>query len=99
MWDCLFRYLVVKLLIRRWSLLTLRQSSVNIKLCQHSSKLMLQYLHKSESTTMLGIINEHINFQGRTACLYVHMSWRAFCNGLYLSAMCYSLSSISWHFS
>ncbi|KAK9279969.1 hypothetical protein L1049_013653 [Liquidambar formosana] len=26
-------------------------------------KLLLQYLHKTESITMLGIINEHINFQ------------------------------------
>ncbi|KAF5726275.1 hypothetical protein HS088_TW23G01017 [Tripterygium wilfordii] len=42
---------------------TLRQSKVNVKMCQYSYDLMLQYLHKSESTTILGIINEHINFQ------------------------------------
>lgn len=31
---------------------------------QYSYDLLLQYLHKSQSITMLGIINEHINFQG-----------------------------------
>ncbi|CAM8910039.1 unnamed protein product [Rhodiola kirilowii] len=34
---------------------TLRLSKVNIKICQ--------YLHKTQSITILGIINEHINFQ------------------------------------
>lgn len=73
---------------------SLRQSKVNIKICQvtfwfflvllgmcdcielnhllifgqlsfqYSYELLLQFLHKSQSTTMLGIINEHINFQG-----------------------------------
>ncbi|XP_052210285.1 transcription initiation factor TFIID subunit 5 [Diospyros lotus] len=42
---------------------SLRQSKVNIKICQYSYELLLQYLHKSQSITMLGIINEHINFQ------------------------------------
>ncbi|KAM5564702.1 hypothetical protein ABKV19_018985 [Rosa sericea] len=42
---------------------SLRQSKVNIKICQYSYELLLQFLHKSQSTTMLGIINEHINFQ------------------------------------
>ncbi|KAL4181832.1 hypothetical protein AMTRI_Chr12g239440 [Amborella trichopoda] len=42
---------------------SLRQSKVNIKLCQYSYELLLQYLHKSESMKMLGIINEHINFE------------------------------------
>ncbi|KAL8502211.1 hypothetical protein ACS0TY_021358 [Phlomoides rotata] len=42
---------------------SLRQSKVNIKICQYSYDLLLQYLHKSQSITMLGIINEHINFQ------------------------------------
>ncbi|XP_073122677.1 transcription initiation factor TFIID subunit 5 isoform X1 [Henckelia pumila] len=41
----------------------LRQSKVNMKICQYSYDLLLQYLHKSQSITMLGIINEHINFQ------------------------------------
>ncbi|XP_059640174.1 transcription initiation factor TFIID subunit 5 isoform X2 [Cornus florida] len=41
----------------------LRQSKVNIKICQYSYDLLLQYLHKSESIIILGIINEHINFQ------------------------------------
>ncbi|KAM6592321.1 hypothetical protein CsatA_000024 [Cannabis sativa] len=41
----------------------LRQSKVNIKICQYSYELLLQFLHKSQSTTVLGIINEHINFQ------------------------------------
>lgn len=31
---------------------------------QYSYDLLLQYLHKSQSIIMLGIINEHINFQG-----------------------------------
>ncbi|XP_057959727.1 transcription initiation factor TFIID subunit 5 [Malania oleifera] len=42
---------------------SLRQSKVNIKICQYSYELLLQYLHKSQSITILGIINEHINFQ------------------------------------
>ncbi|CAI9292148.1 unnamed protein product [Lactuca saligna] len=42
---------------------TLRQSKVNIKICQYSYDLLLQYLHKTQSITMLGIINEHIDFQ------------------------------------
>lgn len=42
---------------------SLRQSKVNIKICQYSYDLMMQYLHKTQSITMLGIINEHINFQ------------------------------------
>ncbi|KVH91667.1 hypothetical protein Ccrd_006296, partial [Cynara cardunculus var. scolymus] len=42
---------------------SLRQSKVNIKICQYSYELLLQYLHKTQSITMLGIINEHINFQ------------------------------------
>ncbi|KAK9100240.1 hypothetical protein Scep_023670 [Stephania cephalantha] len=42
---------------------SLRQSKVNIKICQYAYELLLQYLHKTQSITMLGIINEHINFQ------------------------------------
>ncbi|KAM3375331.1 transcription initiation factor TFIID subunit 5 isoform X1 [Capsicum galapagoense] len=42
---------------------SIRVSKVNIKMCQYSYDLLLQYLHKSESITMLGIINERINFQ------------------------------------
>ncbi|XP_075479944.1 transcription initiation factor TFIID subunit 5-like isoform X2 [Primulina tabacum] len=42
---------------------SLRQSKVSMKICQYSYNLLLQYLHKSQSITMLGIINEHINFQ------------------------------------
>ncbi|XP_010541564.1 PREDICTED: transcription initiation factor TFIID subunit 5 [Tarenaya hassleriana] len=42
---------------------SLRQSKVNIRICQYSYDLLLQYLHRTESTIMLGIINEHINFQ------------------------------------
>nr|GLL25686.1 transcription initiation factor TFIID subunit 5 [Ipomoea trifida] len=41
----------------------LRQSKVNIKMCQYSYDLLLQYLHKAQAIVMLGIINEHINFQ------------------------------------
>ncbi|GFQ06474.1 transcription initiation factor TFIID subunit 5 [Phtheirospermum japonicum] len=41
---------------------SLRQSKASIKICQYSYDLLLQYLHKSQSITMLGIINEHINF-------------------------------------
>ncbi|XP_077222566.1 TBP-associated factor 5 isoform X2 [Tasmannia lanceolata] len=40
-----------------------RQSKVNIKICQYSYELLLQYLHKTQSITMLGIINERIDFQ------------------------------------
>eukprot|EP00258_Populus_trichocarpa_P029426 XP_024445445.1 transcription initiation factor TFIID subunit 5 isoform X1 [Populus trichocarpa] len=42
---------------------TLRQSKVNIKICQYSNELLMQYLLKSKWTIILGIVNEHINFQ------------------------------------
>ncbi|OAY80646.1 Transcription initiation factor TFIID subunit 5 [Ananas comosus] len=42
---------------------TLRQSKVKIKLCEYSYDLLLQYLQKTQSIAMLGIINEHINFE------------------------------------
>ncbi|GAB2252071.1 hypothetical protein Droror1_Dr00004918 [Drosera rotundifolia] len=42
---------------------TLRQNKVNVKMCQYSYDLLLQYLHSTQSITMLGVINEHINFQ------------------------------------
>lgn len=42
---------------------TLRQSKVNIKICQYSYELLLQYLHNTQLITMLGVVNEHINFQ------------------------------------
>ncbi|XP_028789010.1 transcription initiation factor TFIID subunit 5 isoform X2 [Neltuma alba] len=38
---------------------SLRQSKFNIKICQ----LLLQHLRDTQSTTVLGIINEHIDFQ------------------------------------
>ncbi|KDP33523.1 hypothetical protein JCGZ_07094 [Jatropha curcas] len=41
---------------------TLRQSKVNIKICQYSNELLMQYLRNTKSTTMLGVVNEHINF-------------------------------------
>ncbi|ESW08944.1 hypothetical protein PHAVU_009G087600 [Phaseolus vulgaris] len=42
---------------------SLRQSKFNIKICEYSYELLLQHLHSTQSTTILGIINEHINFQ------------------------------------
>lgn len=42
---------------------SLRNSKVQIKLCEYSYSLLSQYLQKSESRTMFGIINEHINFE------------------------------------
>ncbi|XP_044464293.1 transcription initiation factor TFIID subunit 5-like [Mangifera indica] len=42
---------------------SLRNSKVNIKICQYSYELLLQYLHKTQCTKMLGIINERINFE------------------------------------
>ncbi|XP_022936938.1 transcription initiation factor TFIID subunit 5 isoform X3 [Cucurbita maxima] len=42
---------------------SLRQSKVNIKICQYSYEMLLQYLHKTQTTVILGIINERINFQ------------------------------------
>ncbi|KAH7510534.1 hypothetical protein FEM48_ZijujUnG0118600 [Ziziphus jujuba var. spinosa] len=42
---------------------TLRKSKISIKMCQYSYDLLLQFLQKPQSTTILGIINEHINFQ------------------------------------
>ncbi|KAI4379868.1 hypothetical protein MLD38_006111 [Melastoma candidum] len=41
----------------------LRNTKATIKICQYSYELLLQYLHKTQSFTMLGIINERINFQ------------------------------------
>ncbi|KAI4316394.1 hypothetical protein L6164_024378 [Bauhinia variegata] len=42
---------------------SLRQSKFNIKICEYSYELLLQHLHSTQSTTILSIINEHINFQ------------------------------------
>ncbi|CAI0441457.1 unnamed protein product [Linum tenue] len=42
---------------------TLRQSKVNIKMCEYSHELLMQHLRKTKSTTVLGIVNERINFQ------------------------------------
>ncbi|GAB2296017.1 Transcription initiation factor TFIID subunit 5 [Dionaea muscipula] len=42
---------------------SLRHNKVNVKMCQYSYELLLQYLHSTQSITMLGVINEHINFQ------------------------------------
>ncbi|XP_010275775.1 PREDICTED: transcription initiation factor TFIID subunit 5 [Nelumbo nucifera] len=42
---------------------SLRQSKISIKMCQYSYELLVQYLQKSQSITILGIINEHINFE------------------------------------
>ncbi|XP_028795885.1 transcription initiation factor TFIID subunit 5-like, partial [Neltuma alba] len=42
---------------------SLRQSKFNIKICQYSHQLLLQHLRDTQSTTVLGIINEHIDFQ------------------------------------
>ncbi|KMZ59306.1 hypothetical protein ZOSMA_69G00010 [Zostera marina] len=42
---------------------SLRQSKVNIKICEYSYELLLQHLQKAQSVIMLGLINEHINFQ------------------------------------
>ncbi|XP_022889781.1 transcription initiation factor TFIID subunit 5-like isoform X5 [Olea europaea var. sylvestris] len=42
---------------------SLRQSKVSVKICQYSYDLLIQYLHKTQSITMLGIVNERINFQ------------------------------------
>ncbi|KAK7311907.1 hypothetical protein RJT34_10373 [Clitoria ternatea] len=42
---------------------SLRKCKFNIKICEYSYELLLQHLHSTQSTTILGIINEHINFQ------------------------------------
>ncbi|CAE6120148.1 unnamed protein product [Arabidopsis arenosa] len=42
---------------------SLRKSKVNIKISKYSYDLLIQYLQRTKSTLMLGIINEHINFQ------------------------------------
>ncbi|XP_061365258.1 transcription initiation factor TFIID subunit 5-like isoform X3 [Gastrolobium bilobum] len=42
---------------------SLRRSKFNIKICEYSYELLLQHLHSTQSTTILGIINKHINFQ------------------------------------
>ncbi|XP_027329791.1 transcription initiation factor TFIID subunit 5-like [Abrus precatorius] len=45
---------------------SLRQSKFNIKICGYSYELLLQHLHSMQSTTIIGIINDHINFQVTT---------------------------------
>ncbi|WOL13509.1 transcription initiation factor TFIID subunit 5 isoform X1 [Canna indica] len=42
---------------------SLRQNKVKIKICEYSYDLLLQYLQKTQSLTILGIINERINFE------------------------------------
>ncbi|VFQ81525.1 unnamed protein product [Cuscuta campestris] len=42
---------------------SLRHSKVSIRMCQYSYDLLLQYLHKPHAIVMLGMINEHVNFQ------------------------------------
>ncbi|MCO5597089.1 hypothetical protein L7F22_051163 [Adiantum nelumboides] len=42
---------------------SLRENKVNVKMCQFSFDLLLQYLHNTDSSLMLGIVNEHINLQ------------------------------------
>ncbi|KAK6927628.1 TFIID subunit TAF5, NTD2 domain [Dillenia turbinata] len=42
---------------------SLRHCKVNISICQYTYDLLLQFLHKTQSITILGVINEHINFQ------------------------------------
>ncbi|CAL9775121.1 unnamed protein product [Musa acuminata subsp. burmannicoides] len=42
---------------------SLRQNKVKIKICQYAYDLLLQYLQKTQSLTILGIINERINFE------------------------------------
>ncbi|RZB58094.1 Transcription initiation factor TFIID subunit 5 isoform C [Glycine soja] len=42
---------------------SLRQSKFNIKICGYSYELLMQHLHSMQSTTIIGIINEHISFQ------------------------------------
>ncbi|XP_061368088.1 transcription initiation factor TFIID subunit 5-like isoform X2 [Gastrolobium bilobum] len=45
---------------------SLRQSKFILKICGHSYELLMQHLHSTQSTTIIGIINEHINFQVTT---------------------------------
>ncbi|KAL9330791.1 hypothetical protein ACSQ67_000401 [Phaseolus vulgaris] len=42
---------------------SLRQSKFNIKICRYSYELLLQHLHSMQSSTIIGIINEHVGFQ------------------------------------
>lgn len=41
---------------------TIRQKKTSIRLCEYSYDLLMQYLHNTKASTMLGLINEHINF-------------------------------------
>lgn len=40
---------------------------------QYSYELLLQHLHSMQSTTIIGIINEHINFQGTFPHFKLHL--------------------------
>ncbi|KAL2613132.1 hypothetical protein R1flu_024824 [Riccia fluitans] len=42
---------------------TFRENKIDIKMCQYSFELLLQYLHNTDSMLMLGIVNAHINLQ------------------------------------
>jgi len=43
---------------------SLRQNKFKIKLCEYSYELLLQYLQKTQALVVLGVINEHITFEG-----------------------------------
>ncbi|RRT76873.1 hypothetical protein B296_00029526 [Ensete ventricosum] len=40
-----------------------RKNKFKIKMCEYSYDLLLQYLQKTQSFTMRGVINEHIDFE------------------------------------
>ncbi|KAG6544504.1 hypothetical protein Mapa_014142 [Marchantia paleacea] len=40
-----------------------RENKIDIKMCQYSFELLLQYLHNTDSMLMLSIVNAHINLQ------------------------------------
>ncbi|KAK1288824.1 hypothetical protein QJS10_CPB19g00693 [Acorus calamus] len=42
---------------------SLRQSKMNIRICKYSYELLVEYLQKMKSISILGIVNEHINFR------------------------------------
>lgn len=57
--------------------------------------MLLQYLHKTQTTVILGIINERINFQG---LLPSHTCFTSFFS-VYASSKCFYLLTLSHNLS
>jgi len=60
---------------------------------QYSYELLLQHLHSTQSTTILGIINEHINFQGTFIHCRLHLLIWTSCYCIHFILLCCNVVS------